>query len=98
MITTVTHDPADRQADGRWEGTIIQKKAPVREIRWVGLYDKNSDKLYAHKQLLLQSDYDAGDREIFERYMLKYRKLLGGAKQGIMKNNNKEFSFIIFHE
>ena len=26
-ITTVTHDSADRQADGRWEGTIIQKKA-----------------------------------------------------------------------
>ena len=26
-ITTVEHGPADRQADGRWEGTIIQKKA-----------------------------------------------------------------------
>ena len=51
----------DRQADGRWEGTIIvQEKAPVREIRWAGLYDKNSDKLYAPKQLLSQSDYDAG--------------------------------------
>ena len=47
--TTVVHDPADRQAAGRWEGTIIQKKAPVREIRWAGLYDKNSDKLYAPK-------------------------------------------------
>ena len=45
-ITTVEHDPADRQPDGRWEGTIIQKKAPVSKIRWAGLYDKNSDKLY----------------------------------------------------
>ena len=33
----VDHDPEDRQADGRWEGTVIQKKAPVREIRWKGL-------------------------------------------------------------
>ena len=82
-ITTVTHDPADRQADGRWEGTIIQKKAPVREIRWKGLTDKNSDKLYAHKQLLPQSDYDAGLREIFERRISKYRKLPDGAKEGI---------------
>ena len=51
------HNPADRQADGRWEGTIIQMKVPVREIKWEGLTDKNSDKLYAPKQLLLQSDY-----------------------------------------
>ena len=34
---------------------------------WKGLKDKNSDKLYAHKQLLPQSDYDARDSEIFER-------------------------------
>ena len=45
-ITTVIHDPADRQADGRWEGTIVQMKVPAREIRWPGLYDMNSDKLY----------------------------------------------------
>ena len=32
--TTVVHDPADRQADRRWEGTIVQEKTPVREIRW----------------------------------------------------------------
>ena len=69
-IALVTHDPADRQADRRWEGTIIQKKAPVRDIRWKGLYDKNSDKLYAPKQLLPQSDYEAG-----------HRKYLRGASQ-----------------
>ena len=82
-ITTVTHDPADRQTDGRCEGPIIQIKAPLREIRWKGLYDKNSDKLYAPKQLLPQSDYDMKDREIFERHVSKYRKLLDGAKEGI---------------
>ena len=70
-ITTVTHDPEDRQADGRWKGTIIQKKVPVREIKWEGLYDKNSDKLYAPKQ------------ELFERCVSKYRKLLDDAKEGI---------------
>ena len=31
-------------------GNGTQKKAPVREIRWVGLYDKNCDKLYAPRQ------------------------------------------------
>ena len=44
---------------------------------------KNSDKLYAPKQLLPQSDYDARDKEIFERRVSKYRKLLDGAKEGI---------------
>ena len=29
----VDHDPEDRQADGRWEGTITQKKALVKDIR-----------------------------------------------------------------
>ena len=83
LITTVDHDPEDRQADGRWEGTIVQMKVFVREIRWKGLTDKNSDKLYAPKQLLPQSDYDMRDREIFERRVTKYRKLLDGAKEGI---------------
>ena len=83
MVTTVERDPDDRQADGRWEGTIVQMRVPVREIKWKGLCDKNSDKLYAPKQLLPQSDYDMRDKEIFERRVSKYRKLLDGAKEGI---------------
>ena len=79
--------------DGR--GTIVQKKVPVNDIRWIGLTDKNSDKLYAPKQLLPQSDYDLRDKEIFERRVSKYRKLLDGTKEGSMKNNQKEFTFII---
>ena len=79
----MVHVPENIQADGRWKGTIAQKKVPVREIRWKGLTYKNSDKLYAPKQLLPQSDYDMRDREIFERHVSKYRKLLDGAKEGI---------------
>ena len=82
-ITAVTHDPEDRQAEEIWEGTIIQEKRPVNEIRWKGLTDKNGDKLYVTKQLPPQSDYDAEHREIFERRVSKYRKLLDGAKEGI---------------
>ena len=58
-------------------------KVPVSKIRWAGLYDKNSDKLYAQGQLIPQSDYDMRDREIFERCVSKYRKLLDSAKEGI---------------
>ena len=95
-ITTVEHDPADRQADGRWEGTVIQMRdTRQREIRWAGLTDKNSDKLYAPKQLLPQSDYDMRDREIFERRVSKYRKLLDGAKEGIIFSA-KSFCEIFF--
>ena len=67
--------------DGR--GTIMYVRKPMREIKWKGLTDKNNDKLYAPKQLLPQSDYDVRDREIFERRVSKYRKLLDGAKEGI---------------
>ena len=79
----VDHYDDDRQADGRWEGTIIQMRVPVREIKWKGLTDKNSDKLYAPRQLLPQSDYEMRDKEIFEKCVLKYRKMLDGTKEGI---------------
>ena len=58
-------------------------RLPVRDRRWKGLTDKNSDKQYAPKQLLPQSDYDIGHKKIFERHVSKYRKLLDGAKEGI---------------
>ena len=40
-------------------------------------------KLYAPKQLLPQNDYEVRDKEIFERCVSKYKKLLDGAKEGI---------------
>ena len=47
-------------------GDIIMLKEKGHEIKWKGLTDKNSDKLYAHKQLLPQSDYYVLYKEIFE--------------------------------
>ena len=55
----------------------------MHDIKWKEFTDKNSDKLYAPKQLLPQSDYDAEHKEIFERRVSKYKKLLDGAKEGI---------------
>ena len=40
----VDHDDDDREADGRWKGTIVHVRKPMREIKWKGLTDKNSDK------------------------------------------------------
>ena len=54
----MVHDPADRQPDGRWKGMIVQEKKPVRDIRWKGLYDKNSDIQYAPRQLIPKSYYE----------------------------------------
>ena len=82
-VTAVVHVPENRQLDRRWKGTFVYARKPMREIKWKGLTDKNSDKLYAPKQLLPQSDYDMRDREIFERRVSKYRKLLDGTKEGI---------------
>ena len=33
-ITRVVHDVTDRLLDGRWKGTIVQEKRPVKKIRW----------------------------------------------------------------
>ena len=63
-------------------GATIMWKEKGHEIKWKGLCDKNSDKLYAPKQLLPQSDYDAVHKEINERRVIKYRKLLDGAREG----------------
>ena len=50
--------PENRQLDGRWKGTIVFAKKPMKDIRWKGLYDKNSDIQYAPKQLIPQSYYE----------------------------------------
>ena len=64
LYTVVEHDPADRQADGRWMGTLAQEKVPVRYgIRWKRLYDKNSDKLYAPRQLIQKKHFRIQEEE-----------------------------------
>ena len=85
IITMVDHDPEDRQADGRWEGTIIQKKVPVREIKWKGLYDKNNDVQYSPRQLIQKSHYEELFRATEEDRVSKFRKLLDCTKEGTMK-------------
>ena len=52
MCTKVERQDDDREADGRWVGSLIQ------ETRWGGLCDKNSDKLFAPRQLIPKSYYD----------------------------------------
>ena len=47
-----------RQPDGRWKGTFVYVKKPVSDIRWKGLYDKNSDIQYAPRQLIPKSYYE----------------------------------------
>ena len=46
-------------------------KQPMCDIRWKDLYDKNSDRLYAPKQLIPKSDYTTSHIEV-----TRYRKLL----------------------
>ena len=64
-------------------GNSNTEESTCKRDKMEGIYDMNSDKLYAPKKLLPQSDYDARDKEIFVRRVSKYRKLLDGAKQGI---------------
>ena len=83
-ITKVTHDSVDRLPDGRWKGTIIQRKTPVRKIRWVGLYDKNSDKQYTPRQLIPKSLYEEHFARREENRASKFKKLLDGAKKELI--------------
>ena len=57
------------------------------EIRWKGLWDKNSDNLYALDQLLPQSKYKGEDEKWFMERKSKYVKLFKDAKQAIMGDN-----------
>ena len=69
------------------------------EIRWVRLYDKNSDKLYAPKQLLLKMSI----KQKTWKYLRDTCRNIGNywmaqKKELSEKTIKKEFSFIIFHE
>ena len=59
----------------------------LRAILWQGLYDKNSDKLYAtiHAQLLSESTYEQKYDERNEGQMSKHRKSCNGSKQTMDK-------------
>ena len=76
-ITDIVYD------DGDEEPTIVQMKVPMHEIRWKGLWDKNSDKLYALDQLLPASEFEKEDKALFDSKIRKYAKLWNGAKQAL---------------
>ena len=82
--TTVAHDPADRLTDGRWKGTIIQEKKTMKDIRWKGLYDKNSDMQYAPRQLMPLSHYEQHFERTENYRAQKFRKLIWSEKGGFI--------------
>ena len=51
----------DKLMEDGWDNNT-EESASKRD-KMAGLYDKNSDKLYAPKQLLPQSDYDMEDKK-----------------------------------
>ena len=59
----------------------------MHEIRWKGLWDKNSDNLYALDQLLPQSKFKGEDEEQYKERKAKYVKLFKQARDAIMTNN-----------
>ena len=46
--------------------TIVQSTEAMHEIKWKGLTDKNSDKMYAPRQFMPQSEYVRSHKEVIE--------------------------------
>ena len=59
-------------------------RKPVSDIRWKGLYDKNSDMQYAPRQLIPNSYFDQHFERREDNRASKYRKLMDGAKKKII--------------
>ena len=57
------------------------------EIRWKGLWDKNSDKLYAPDQLLPEEEYKRKHKTKYDAQMQRFGDLYEQAKK-VMKLNN----------
>ena len=53
----------------------------MNDIRWAGLYDKNSDMQYAPRQLVPKSYYEQHFERREDNRTIKFRKLLDGAKR-----------------
>ena len=66
---------------------MMQRTKPMHEIRWKGLWDKNSDKLYAPDQLLPEEEYKSKHKTKFDAQMQRFGDLYGQAKK-VMKLNN----------
>ena len=59
---------------------IVQMRMPMHIIKWCGLYDKNSDKMYVPTQLLLQCTHEQKHNEKNDGQMTGLRELQDGAK------------------
>ena len=59
----------------------------THNIRWNGLWDKNSDKLYAPDQLLPEEEYKRKHKTKYDAQMQRFGDLYEQAKK-IMKLNN----------
>ena len=69
---------------GRWKGTFVYVKKPVSDIRWKGLYDKNSDMQYAPRQLMPLSHYEQHFERTGKYRAQKFRKLMEGVKKKLI--------------
>ena len=56
----------------------------MHEIRWKGLWDKNSDKLYAPDQLLPEEEYKGKHKSKYDAQMQRFGDLYEQAKK-VMK-------------
>ena len=54
------------------------------DIRWKGLYDKNSDMQYAPRQLIPKSYYEQHFERREDNRAIKFRKMLDGAKKKLV--------------
>ena len=55
-------------------------RMPMHDIKWCGLYGKNSDKMYVLTQLLLQFTHELKYNKRNEGLMAKLRKLQGSTR------------------
>ena len=66
---------------------VVQMNVPMHEIRWKGLWDKNSDKLYAPDQLLPEGESKRKHKAVYDTQMRRFGDLYEQAKK-VMKLNN----------
>ena len=66
---------------------VLHRSVPVYEMRWKGLWDKNSDKLYAPDQLLPEEEYKRKHKAVYDAQMRRFGDLYEQARK-VMKFNN----------
>ena len=67
--------------------TIVEMNVPMQDIRWKGLWDKNSNNLYAPDQLLPEEEYKSKHKSRYDAQMQRFEDLYEQAKK-VMKLNS----------